>query len=109
MATPRYPHKQQKSTQKRMEELEAVFQEQHDDLRADFESYDLSVMELKDKWGVSERTLRRWMERMDISSDERNKERRRRDTRTHPPKQIRRVKSAADYDKPQAHKLAGLW
>lgn len=109
MAVQKFQAKQQIATQKRREELEAIFQERQEELLNDFNAYELSMKELQAKWGTTERTIRRWMERLGIDSYERYRARRLKMEADKPAKPIKRVKSAPDYDKPQAHKLAGLW
>ena len=99
------PPTQNARTAKRQQELEEIFQKNKEAIRADLEDLSLGMGELAKKWGISDRLIRRWAERLSICATERLKKR---NAMLGPSGIVTKKKSPYD-DKPQAHKLAGLW
>lgn len=60
----------------RTREIESIFQDNKADIKADFESLELTIKDLSIKWGVQPRNIRRWMDRLGIDAAERLKARR---------------------------------
>ena len=92
-------------TAKRQQELEEIFQTNKDTIRADIDDLSLGMGEIAKKWGISDRLIRRWAERLNICAAERLKKR---NALRGPTGIVNKKRSPYD-DKPQAHKLAKLW
>ena len=92
-------------TAKRQQALEQIYQKNKDAIKADLDDLSLGMGEIAKKWGISDRLIRRWAERLNICAAQRLKKR---NALRGPTGIINRKKSAND-DKPQAHKLRGLW
>lgn len=104
--------KQNIATERRRQELEQQFQDNKDVILADVTALDLSVAELTAKYGVSEKVLRRWMERLGVDSLERILARRRAGLENRPkarPMTQKPTEKRFIENRPQAHKLVGLW
>ena len=99
------PPTQNARTAKRQQELEEIFQKNKDAIRADIEDLSLGMGEIAKKWRISDRLIRRWAERLNICAAERLKKR---NALRGPTGIVNKKRSPYD-DKPQAHKLAGLW
>lgn len=102
----KYTSNPQPYTEARRKAIEKLYQENRDEIKADLEGLEQSIHELEKKWGVHNRSIRRWMERLGIDPNERTLARRRGGYEKKPPKQVAKPKVE---DKPQAHKLVGLW
>lgn len=102
-----YSSNPQSFTETRRKQIESTFKNNKADILADIESIELSMLELTEKWGVSDRVMRRWMERCGIDSIERTYARRRAGLEKKPARPEPKVK--VDPDKAQAHLLRGLW
>lgn len=90
----------------RTREIEKIFQDNKAGIQADVESLELSMQALAAKYKVNDRNVRRWCERLGVDVVQRNVERRKQG------KEAQRGythKGSTKQDKPQAHKLAGLW
>ena len=99
------PPQQNARTAKRQFELEQIYQANKDAIKADLDDLALAMPEIAKRWGVSDRMIRRWAERLNICAAERLKKR---NALRGPTGIVNKKKSPYD-DKPQAHKLAGLW
>jgi len=101
------PPTQNARTAKRQHEIEQIFIKRREEIIADIEDLENNATDLAKKYGIGERSFRRWMERLGYCPNERHKKRNamRKGTKQ---KQIHVKKSTYD-DKPQAHKLVGLW
>lgn len=98
---------QEMHQQPRTREIEQTFQTRYEEIRADLESLDLSFRDLAAKYNVNDRNVRRWCERLRIDPALRTKERR---LLKLDDSKCRTQKSKnLTEDKPQAHKLVGLW
>ena len=101
------PPKINARTQQRQFEIERIFLARKEEIIADIEDLENNATDLARKYGVGERSFRRWMERLGYCPNERHKKRNAMRKGTKMP-QINVKKSTYD-DKPQAHKLVGLW
>lgn len=101
-------HKQNAATEIRRQEIEKQFQANKAVILKDVESLELSVAELIKKYSITERTLRRWLERLGIDPMERTLARRKAGFEKKAVRPIVNSKTLRD-DVPQAHKLVGLW
>ena len=101
------PPKMNARTQQRQHEIEQIFINRKDEIAADIADLENNMTDLARKYGVGERSFRRWAERLGWDVKERHKQRNamRKGTKMGP---INTKKSTYD-DKPQAHKLVGLW
>lgn len=98
---------QELHVQPRTLEIERIYQENKADIKADIESLELSFRDLAAKYNVNDRNVRRWCERCGIDPAWRSKERRVR--KLDAPKCYTKKSQRIKEDRPQAHKLAGLW
>ena len=101
------PPTQNARTAARQHEIEQIFIKRREEIIADIEDLENNATDLARKYGVGERSFRRWMERLGYCPRERHKQRNALRKGTKMP-QINAKKSTYD-DKPQAHKLVGLW
>jgi len=101
------PPKINARTQQRQFEIEQIFIKRREEIIADIEDLENNATDLAKKYGVGERSFRRWMERLGYCPNERHKKRNALRKGTKMP-QINVKKSTYD-DKPQAHLLKGLW
>lgn len=62
--------------QPRTREIERIFQDNKDSIRADLESLELSMRDIAAKYKVNDRNIRRWAERLGIDSTARTVSRR---------------------------------
>jgi len=101
------PPKLNARTQQRQFEIEQIFIKNKEEIAADIADLENNMTDLAKKYGVGERSFRRWAERLGWDVRERHKQRNalRKGTKLGP---INAKKSTYD-DKPQAHKLVGLW
>lgn len=105
--------KQNNATELRRQQIEQQFQDGKEDILADIKGLELSVADLTKKYGITERTLRRWMERLGVDSFQRTLARRRGGFEKKPePRSTKPSRAGKRYvqeAEPQAHKLKGLW
>jgi len=101
------PPSQNARTAKRQFEIEQIYLTRKEEIIADIDDLENNATDLAKKYGVGERSFRRWMERLGYCPRERHKQRNALRKGTKMP-QINVKKSTYD-DKPQAHKLVGLW
>lgn len=94
--------------QPRSREIERIFQNNKADIKADLESLDLSLRDIGAKYKVNDRNVRRWAEKLGIDCAERSAKRRKAGLASVLPRNCKQKGNIHD-DKPQAHKLAGLW
>jgi len=101
------PPTQNARTAARQHEIEQIFIKRREEIAADIADLENNMTDLAKKYGVGERSFRRWAERLGWDVRERHKQRNalRKGTKLGP---INAKKSTYD-DKPQAHKLVGLW
>ena len=101
------PPKMNARTQQRQHEIEQIFINRKEEIAADIADLENNMTDLARKYNVGERSFRRWAERLGWDVKERHKQRNALRKGTKMP-QINAKKSTYD-DKPQAHKLVGLW
>ena len=101
------PPTQNARTQQRQHEIERIYLTRKEEIAADIADLENNMTDLAKKYGVGERSFRRWAERLGWDVRERHKKRNALRKGTKMP-QINAKKSPYE-DKPQAHKLAGLW
>jgi len=101
------PPTQNARTAARQHAIEQIFINRKEEIAADIADLENNMTDLAKKYGVGERSFRRWAERLGWDVRERHKQRNalRKGTKLGP---INAKKSTYD-DKPQAHKLVGLW
>jgi len=99
----KYPT-QNARTAKRQHELEMVFQKNKEVIRVDLDDLYNGMADLAKKYGVTDRMMRRWAERLGWDCTERLRKRNALVKRSAPT-----PKKPMGSDEPQAHKLAGLW
>lgn len=68
---------QEKRTQARSIQIENIFQNNRDAIKADLESLELSMRNIAIKYKVNDRNVRRWGERLGIDCNQRTVDRRR--------------------------------
>jgi len=90
---------------RKQEQLEAIFQANKDEIFADLNKLENRMADIATKWEVGGPILRRWAERLGIDAVERRKQQ---SSLRGATGIVNKKKSPYD-DKPQAHKLAGLW
>ena len=101
------PPTQNARTAARQHAIEQIFINRKEEIAADIADLENNMTDLARKYNVGERSFRRWAERLGWDVKERHKQRNamRKGTKMGP---INTKKSTYD-DKPQAHKLVGLW
>ena len=101
------PPKLNARTQQRQFEIEQIFIKNKEEIAADIADLENNMTDLAKKYGVGERSFRRWAERLGWDVRERHKQRNalRKGTKLGP---INAKKSTYD-DKPQAAAVWGLW
>ena len=101
------PPKINARTQQRQFEIEQIFIKNKEEIAADIADLENNMTDLAKKYGVGERSFRRWAERLGWDVRERHKQRNalRKGTKLGP---INAKKSTYD-DKPQAAAVWGLW
>lgn len=68
---------QELHTQPRTIQIEKIFQDNRESIKADLDSLDLSLRDIAAKYKVNDRNVRRWAERLGIDANARTVERRR--------------------------------
>ena len=101
------PPKLNARTQQRQFEIEQIFIKRREEIIADIEDLENNATDLARKYGVGERSFRRWMERLGYCPNERHKKRNAMRKGTKMP-QINVKKSPYD-DKPKAEAVWALW
>jgi len=94
-------------TQQRQFEIEQIFLTRREEIIADIENLENNATDLAKKYGIGERSFRRWMERLGYCPNERHKKRNamRKGTKLGP---INVKKSPYD-DTPRAEAVWALW
>jgi len=98
------PPTQNARTAKRQHECEQIFQKNKDEIKADLDDLALAMPEIAKRWGVSDRMIRRWAERLGIDTRERMNQR----NALKGPTGIVNKKPPNDV-KPQASQVWALW
>ena len=101
------PPSQNARTAKRQFEIEQIYLTRKEEIIADIEDLENNATDLARKYGVGERSFRRWMERLGYCPRERHKQRNALRKGTKMP-QINAKKSPYQ-DKPQAEAVWALW
>ena len=96
--------KQNARTAKRQHECEQIFQKNKEEIRADLVDLTLAMPEIAKKWGIGDRMIRRWAERLGIDTRERMKNR----NAQKGPTGIVNKKPPSDVS-PQASEVWALW
>lgn len=97
---------QETRVSRRTKEINQIFIDRKSEIRADIENLELSFRDIERKYKVNNRNVARWAEKLGIDPSKRSEQRRILLSKGSKP--IVR-KTPPVEDRPQAHKLIGLW